>query len=158
MKVCYKYLSLSLKSRAKALFKNKNGPKRKKNPHALLNCPWICLFFLVIFSIECSSMVAGNSKFAQGLETYLLSRDHTNLKSEFQLGNGKVCLCSVSLFAWVTIQRSLFWLKHLVLVSWALLNTCFFSPADYSQLHWKSASCWFGIGWTPFLVSWRLFF
>lgn len=39
-------------------------------------------------------MVAGNSKFAQGLETYLLSRDHTNLKSEFQLGNGKVCLCS----------------------------------------------------------------
>ncbi|KAM4106059.1 hypothetical protein ACB094_04G038600 [Castanea mollissima] len=33
---------------------------------------------------------AGNSKFAQGLETYLLSRDHTNLKSEFQLGNGKI--------------------------------------------------------------------
>lgn len=159
MQVCYKYLSLSLKSRAKALFKYKNGPKRKKNPHALLNCPWICLFFFgYLLSIECSSMVAGNSKFAHGLETYLLSRDHTNLKSEFQLGNGKVCLCSVSLFAWVTIQRSLFWLKHLVLVSWALLNTCFFSPADYSQLHWKSASCWFGIGWTPFLVSWRLFF
>ncbi|XP_065639216.1 isoleucine--tRNA ligase, cytoplasmic-like [Quercus suber] len=42
---------------------------------------------------------AGNSKFAQGLETYLLSRDHTNLKSEFQLGNGKVCLRSVSLLA-----------------------------------------------------------
>jgi hypothetical protein len=39
------------------------------------------------------SMVAGNMKFAQGLQTYLLSRDHSVLKSEFQLGNGKVCLC-----------------------------------------------------------------
>ncbi|GMY32388.1 isoleucine--tRNA ligase, cytoplasmic, partial [Fagus crenata] len=33
---------------------------------------------------------AGNKKCAQGLETYLLSRDHSNLKSEFQLGNGKI--------------------------------------------------------------------
>ena len=79
---------------------------------------WTAHEFVFLFcyrlSIECFSMVAGNSKFAQGLETYLLSRDHTNLKSEFQLGNGKVCLCSVSLFVWVPIQRSLFWLKHLI--------------------------------------------
>jgi isoleucyl-tRNA synthetase len=32
------------------------------------------------------------SLFAQNLQTYLLSRDHSNLKSEFQDGNGKVCL------------------------------------------------------------------
>ncbi|XP_052173832.1 isoleucine--tRNA ligase, cytoplasmic [Diospyros lotus] len=32
----------------------------------------------------------GNTKFAHGLETYLLSRDHHKLKLEFQLGNGKI--------------------------------------------------------------------
>ncbi|KAF7144182.1 hypothetical protein RHSIM_Rhsim05G0075700 [Rhododendron simsii] len=31
-----------------------------------------------------------NTKFANGLQTYLLSRDHHNLKLEFHLGNGKV--------------------------------------------------------------------
>ncbi|KAI8554307.1 hypothetical protein RHMOL_Rhmol05G0088500 [Rhododendron molle] len=31
-----------------------------------------------------------DTKFANGLQTYLLSRDHHNLKSEFHLGNGKV--------------------------------------------------------------------
>ncbi|MBA0551565.1 hypothetical protein Golob_022442 [Gossypium lobatum] len=35
-------------------------------------------------------MVVGNSKFAQGLQIYLLSRDHSCLKSEFQLGRGKI--------------------------------------------------------------------
>ncbi|KAK6914590.1 Methionyl/Valyl/Leucyl/Isoleucyl-tRNA synthetase, anticodon-binding, partial [Dillenia turbinata] len=33
---------------------------------------------------------AGNMEFAKGLQTYLLSRDYANLKSEFQLGNGKI--------------------------------------------------------------------
>ncbi|KAJ9566388.1 hypothetical protein OSB04_002354 [Centaurea solstitialis] len=33
---------------------------------------------------------AGNTKYVQGLQIYLLSRDHTNLRSEFQLGNGKI--------------------------------------------------------------------
>ena len=70
-------------------------------------------------------MVAGNKKYAQGLETYLLSRDHSNLKSEFQLGNGKVCLCFVSLYAWVTIKRSLFWLKNIEFVSWSFLMPLF---------------------------------
>ncbi|GMH28561.1 hypothetical protein Nepgr_030404 [Nepenthes gracilis] len=32
----------------------------------------------------------GHSKFAQGLQVYLLSRDSCNLKSEFQAGNGKI--------------------------------------------------------------------
>ncbi|CBI36641.3 unnamed protein product, partial [Vitis vinifera] len=36
------------------------------------------------------SVVAGNTKFAQGLQAYLFSRDHYNLKSEFQLGNSKI--------------------------------------------------------------------
>ncbi|KAJ6733865.1 hypothetical protein OIU74_005623 [Salix koriyanagi] len=35
-------------------------------------------------------VVSGNTKSAHGLETYLLSRDHSNLKSEFQLGDGKI--------------------------------------------------------------------
>nr|XP_027123037.1 isoleucine--tRNA ligase, cytoplasmic [Coffea arabica] len=36
------------------------------------------------------SLYAGNLKFAQGLQAYLLMRDLLNLKSEFQLGNGKI--------------------------------------------------------------------
>ncbi|KAB1213335.1 putative isoleucine--tRNA ligase, cytoplasmic [Morella rubra] len=36
------------------------------------------------------TLYAGNVKFAQGLQAYLLSRDHSMLKSEFQLGNGKI--------------------------------------------------------------------
>ncbi|PPD89691.1 hypothetical protein GOBAR_DD13337 [Gossypium barbadense] len=36
------------------------------------------------------ALYAGNSKFAQGLQIYLLSRDHSCLKSEFQLGRGKI--------------------------------------------------------------------
>ncbi|KAG2726074.1 hypothetical protein I3760_01G095100 [Carya illinoinensis] len=38
---------------------------------------------------------AGNMKFAQGLQTYLLSRDHSVLKSEFQLGNGKITVSCI---------------------------------------------------------------
>lgn len=53
------------------------------------------------------SMVAGNVKFAQGLQTYLLSRDHSILKSEFQLGNGKVCLSFLGLCPWVTENNSI---------------------------------------------------
>lgn len=41
---------------------------------------------------KCCVAVAGNTKLADGLQTYLLSRDHANLKSEFQHGNGKVCI------------------------------------------------------------------
>ncbi|CDP12689.1 unnamed protein product [Coffea canephora] len=36
------------------------------------------------------SLYAGNLKFAQGLQAFLLMRDLSNLKSEFQLGNGKI--------------------------------------------------------------------
>ncbi|KAL5543283.1 hypothetical protein UlMin_010993 [Ulmus minor] len=39
--------------------------------------------------------VSGNTKFADGLKTYLLSRDHSNLKSEFQRGNGKITVRSI---------------------------------------------------------------
>lgn len=48
------------------------------------------LYSHVSFSVIELLMVAGNSKFAQGLQIYLLSRDHSCLKSEFQLGRGKV--------------------------------------------------------------------
>ncbi|PNY05548.1 isoleucine-tRNA ligase cytoplasmic-like [Trifolium pratense] len=41
------------------------------------------------------SLFAGDSKFAQNLQTYLLSRDHSNLKSEFQDGNGKKIVDSI---------------------------------------------------------------
>ncbi|KAL8189430.1 hypothetical protein R6Q57_028996 [Mikania cordata] len=35
-------------------------------------------------------LYAGNTKYAQALQVYLLSRDHSNLKSEFQQGKGKI--------------------------------------------------------------------
>ncbi|XP_071742036.1 isoleucine--tRNA ligase, cytoplasmic-like isoform X2 [Rutidosis leptorrhynchoides] len=35
-------------------------------------------------------LYSGDAKYAQGLQVYLLSRDHSNLRSEFQLGNGKI--------------------------------------------------------------------
>lgn len=36
------------------------------------------------------ALYAENEKYARGFQTYLLSRDHYNLKSEFNLGNGKI--------------------------------------------------------------------
>ncbi|XWS43910.1 hypothetical protein CRYUN_Cryun16bG0145300 [Craigia yunnanensis] len=36
------------------------------------------------------ALYAGDTKFAQGLQIYLLSRDHSSLKSDFQLGQGKM--------------------------------------------------------------------
>lgn len=36
------------------------------------------------------ALYEGNAKFAQGLQTYLLSRDHSVLKSEFQHNHGKI--------------------------------------------------------------------
>ncbi|KAG6741377.1 hypothetical protein POTOM_054611 [Populus tomentosa] len=40
-------------------------------------------------------VVSGNTKSVHGLETYLLSRDHSNLKSEFQLGDGKITVDAI---------------------------------------------------------------
>ncbi|KAL0389278.1 UNVERIFIED_CONTAM: Isoleucine--tRNA ligase, cytoplasmic [Sesamum calycinum] len=45
---------------------------------------------LVFNSDAIISLYAGNTKSAHGLQTYLLMRDHHNLKSEFQLGKGKI--------------------------------------------------------------------
>ncbi|XVF08373.1 hypothetical protein REPUB_Repub06bG0221000 [Reevesia pubescens] len=45
---------------------------------------------LVFKSNAILALYAGNTKFAQGLQIYLLSRDHSCLKSEFQLGHGKM--------------------------------------------------------------------
>ncbi|XP_027356621.1 isoleucine--tRNA ligase, cytoplasmic-like [Abrus precatorius] len=41
------------------------------------------------------SLYTGEAKFAHNLQTYLLSRDHSNLKSEFQDGNGKKIVDSI---------------------------------------------------------------
>ena len=88
-------------------------------------------------------MVAGNTKLADGLQTYLLSRDHVKLKSEFQQGNGKVCFtsranCAVLLFAncvCFACRRKIAWVTH----SMYLLVY-----ADNSWLHRKCACCGFG--------------
>ncbi|KAL0435307.1 UNVERIFIED_CONTAM: Isoleucine--tRNA ligase, cytoplasmic [Sesamum radiatum] len=45
---------------------------------------------LVFKSDAIVSLYAGNTKSAHGLQTYLLTRDHHNLKAEFQLGKGKI--------------------------------------------------------------------
>ncbi|XP_022897976.1 isoleucine--tRNA ligase, cytoplasmic-like [Olea europaea var. sylvestris] len=45
----------------------------------------------LVFNLDAIvELYAGNTKFVQGLKTYLLSRDHHNLKLEFQRGNGKI--------------------------------------------------------------------
>ncbi|CAA2997309.1 isoleucine--tRNA ligase, cytoplasmic-like [Olea europaea var. sylvestris] len=45
---------------------------------------------LVFNSDAIVELYAGNTKFAQGLKSYLLSRDHHNLKLEFHQGKGKI--------------------------------------------------------------------
>ncbi|KAI3934371.1 hypothetical protein MKW92_006840 [Papaver armeniacum] len=45
---------------------------------------------LVFKSDAIATLCSGNAKHAESLHTYMLSRDHGNLKSEFQLGNGKI--------------------------------------------------------------------
>ncbi|KAI9379042.1 hypothetical protein POPTR_017G033200v4 [Populus trichocarpa] len=50
---------------------------------------------LVFKSDAILSLYGGNTKSVHGLETYLLSRDHSNLKSEFQLGDGKITVDTV---------------------------------------------------------------
>ncbi|CAH8277599.1 unnamed protein product [Arabidopsis lyrata] len=40
------------------------------------------------------ALFSGDEKFARGLQAYLLSRDQSNLKSEFQQGNGKIITLS----------------------------------------------------------------
>ncbi|KAL3567527.1 hypothetical protein D5086_030178 [Populus alba] len=50
---------------------------------------------LVFKSDAILSLYGGNTKSVHGLETYLLSRDHSNLKSEFQLGDGKITVDAI---------------------------------------------------------------
>ncbi|KAL9343074.1 hypothetical protein Peur_063505 [Populus x canadensis] len=50
---------------------------------------------LVFKSDAILSLYGGNTKSVHSLETYLLSRDHSNLKSEFQLGDGKITVDTV---------------------------------------------------------------
>ncbi|XP_050235398.1 isoleucine--tRNA ligase, cytoplasmic [Mercurialis annua] len=45
---------------------------------------------LVFKSDAILALYGGNKKYAQGLKTYLLSRDHSNLRSEFQQRNNKI--------------------------------------------------------------------
>lgn len=72
---------------------------QKSEPYSNL-LPW----FASISLMTCSVTVSGNAKVSDGLRTYLLSRDYSNLKSEFQNGNGKVGphilhnLCFIFLF------------------------------------------------------------
>ncbi|XP_075511214.1 isoleucine--tRNA ligase, cytoplasmic [Primulina tabacum] len=45
---------------------------------------------LVFNTDAIAALYAGNTKFAQGLQAYLLMRDYNNLRGEFQLGKGKI--------------------------------------------------------------------
>lgn len=45
---------------------------------------------LVFNSDAIAALYGGSTKFAQGLQAYLLARDHHNLKTEFQHGKGKL--------------------------------------------------------------------
>ncbi|KAK4754476.1 hypothetical protein SAY87_002580 [Trapa incisa] len=50
---------------------------------------------LVFNSEAILALYQGNAKFAQGLQVYLQSRDHFNLKSEFQLANGQITVSCI---------------------------------------------------------------
>ncbi|CAN4126949.1 unnamed protein product [Withania somnifera] len=45
---------------------------------------------LVFDSVAITALYGGNTQYSQGLQTYLLMRDHHNLKTEFQQGKGKI--------------------------------------------------------------------
>lgn len=45
---------------------------------------------LVFNADAITALYGGNTQYSQGLRTYLLMRDHHNLKSEFQQGKGKI--------------------------------------------------------------------
>ncbi|KAF3578212.1 hypothetical protein DY000_02033890 [Brassica cretica] len=49
------------------------------------------------------ALYSGDVKFASGLQAYLLSRDHSNLKSEFQEGNGKITVSCIEKLPVVTV-------------------------------------------------------
>ncbi|CAA7028363.1 unnamed protein product [Microthlaspi erraticum] len=48
-------------------------------------------------------LYSGDAKLASGLQTYLLSRDQWNLKSEFQAGHGKISVSCIEKFPAVTV-------------------------------------------------------
>ncbi|KAG7583039.1 Aminoacyl-tRNA synthetase class Ia [Arabidopsis suecica] len=49
------------------------------------------------------ALYSGDVKFATRLQTYLLSRDHSNLKSEFQAGDGKISVSCIEKLPVVTV-------------------------------------------------------
>ncbi|KAL1188035.1 Isoleucine--tRNA ligase, cytoplasmic [Cardamine amara subsp. amara] len=49
------------------------------------------------------ALCSGNEKFASWLQTYLLSRDHSNLKSGFQAGDGKMTVSCIEKLPDVTL-------------------------------------------------------
>lgn len=94
-------------------------------------------------------MIAGNTKFAQGLETYLLSRDHSNLRSEFQLRNGKVSFL---------LYHSIFQTTIAIRFSTSHRTSSFLLSPDNCWLHWKSACCRC-VTWRTFIFDcWGLLF
>nr|XP_043623289.1 isoleucine--tRNA ligase, cytoplasmic [Erigeron canadensis] len=64
-------------------------------------------------------LYAGNTNYAQALQVYLLSRDHGNLKSEFQQGNGKLTVSCI---------------ENLPVVDVVLGKHLFFTVGDYAAV------------------------
>ncbi|XP_059654270.1 isoleucine--tRNA ligase, cytoplasmic-like [Cornus florida] len=65
----------------------------EENFKGISNLEFIITLARPALMFNCDVLLAlytGDTKFAQGLQTYLLSRDYHNLKLEFQLGNGKI--------------------------------------------------------------------
>ncbi|CAL1399838.1 unnamed protein product [Linum trigynum] len=50
---------------------------------------------VMINSESCAALYGGNTRFCQMLQVYLVSRDHSNLKIEVQLGNGTIRVDSI---------------------------------------------------------------
>ncbi|KAF3446531.1 hypothetical protein FNV43_RR11711 [Rhamnella rubrinervis] len=65
----------------------------KETFHGISSLSFVIRLSRATVAFNSSSILAlfsGKTKLADGLQTYLLSRDYVNLKSEFQQGNGKI--------------------------------------------------------------------
>lgn len=127
--------------------------------HILIRSLWTG--FALFSLMGCSVMVSGNTKFADGLRTYLLSRDYLNLKSELQNGNGKVGPHFYRNLCFLTPPTYIIgfgWHRSITMLKWITRTHCVAVTlaADNGRLHWKYSCREFRARRTCVFDSWGL--
>ncbi|KAI9193803.1 hypothetical protein LWI28_000314 [Acer negundo] len=87
---------------------------------------------LVFNSDAILALYSGNTKFMQGLQVYLLSRDYSNLKSDFQIGKGKITVSCIENQPAVNVALG----EHMFLTT----NSIQVSNVSFVSVHGTSAS------------------